>query len=171
VPTTRLPPSRPRIGNAAFEQKQNTLVVPANAIVDLNGKKGVFLPDEGDVAKFKPITIGMSQSDIVEVVDGLPEGARVVTTGAAALREGDKIVLLGQNGGRGGRGSRGGGARGESSGAPAAGGQGQQSTPGGPVGFGNQNGPGSGEKGGQSAPGASGGDSRGRRGGGPSAGM
>ena len=153
------------------EQKQNTLVVPANAIVDLNGKKGVFLPDEGDVAKFKPITIGMSQSDIVEVVDGLPEGARVVTTGAAALREGDKIVLLGQNGGRGGRGSRGGGARGESSGAPAAGGQGQQSTPGGPVGFGNQNGPGSGEKGGQSAPGASGGDSRGRRGGGPSAGM
>jgi len=153
------------------EQKQNTLVVPANAIVDLNGKKGVFLPDEGDVAKFKPITIGMSQSDIVEVVDGLPEGARVVTTGAAALREGDKIVLLGQNGGRGGRGSRGGGGRGPSSGAPAAGAQGQQSTPGGPVGFGGQNGPGSGEKGGQSAPGASGGDSRGRRGGGPSAGM
>ena len=60
------------------EHKQNTLVVPANAIVDLNGKKGVFMPDEGDVAKFKPITIGMSQTDVVEVVDGLPEGARVV---------------------------------------------------------------------------------------------
>jgi membrane fusion protein, multidrug efflux system len=86
------------------EHKENTLVVPANAIVDLNGKKGVFLPDEGDVAKFKPVTIGMSQPDVVEVVDGLPEGTRVVTTGAAALREGDRIVLLGQAG-RGGRGA------------------------------------------------------------------
>jgi HlyD family secretion protein len=102
------------------EHKQNTLVVPANAIVDLNGKKGVFLPDEGDVARFKPVTIGMSQPELVEVVEGLPEGTRVVTTGAAALREGDRIVLLGAeaggNGGaragRAGRGGPGGGARG-----------------------------------------------------------
>jgi HlyD family secretion protein len=160
------------------EHKQNTLVVPANAIVDLNGKKGVFLPDEGDVAKFKPVTIGMSQTDVVEVVDGLPEGARVVTTGAAALREGDKIVLLGQNSGRGGRGGRGarggeGGGRGPAGTAnpPAADGQGGQPAPGGPAGFGpGQGGPSSGERG-QGAPGAAGGESRGRRGAGPSAGQ
>jgi RND family efflux transporter MFP subunit len=79
------------------EQKENTLVVPANAIVDLNGKKGVFLPDEGDVAKFQPVTIGMVDPKQVEIAEGLPEGARVVTTGAAALREGDRIVLLGQD--------------------------------------------------------------------------
>ena len=157
------------------EQKQNTLVVPANAIVDLNGKKGVFLPDEGDVAKFKAVTIGMSQTDIVEVVDGLPEGARVVTTGATALREGDKIVLLGQNGGRGGRGGRGRGGENGGAGAavpPAAGSQGGQPTPGGPAGVApGQSAPSSGERGGQGAPGADGGESRGRRGGGPSAGQ
>jgi RND family efflux transporter MFP subunit len=149
------------------EHKANTLVVPANAIVDLNGKKGVFLPDEGDVAKFKPVTIGMSQPDIVEVVDGLPEGTRVVTTGAAALREGDRIVLLGQGGrsGRGGRGGRGGegGGRG-----PAAGGQGT-------VGAGPGASPGAGQgaigadPNGQGAPGAGGGENRSRRGAGPSA--
>jgi len=143
------------------EHRQNTLVVPANAIVDLNGKKGVFLPDEGDVAKFKAVTIGMSQPDIVEVVDGLPEGTRVVTTGAAALREGDRIVLLGQSG-RGGRGGRGRGSEGGR--GPAAGGQGT-------VGAGP--GPGQGATGadpnGQSAPGAGGGESRSKRGAGPSA--
>jgi membrane fusion protein (multidrug efflux system) len=98
------------------ERKENTLVVPANAIVDLNGQKGVFLPDEGDIAKFTPVTIGMMNPSQVEVATGLAEGQRVVTTGATALREGDRIVLLGQNGGRGqagsGRGRRGGGPAG-----------------------------------------------------------
>lgn len=108
------------------EHKENTLVVPANAIVDLNGQKGVFLPDEGDVAKFKPVTVGMSNPSQVEVSNGLSEGMKVVTTGAAALREGDRIVLFGQsapNGpnGRGGRGQAGSGARGRRGGGPAGG--------------------------------------------------
>jgi membrane fusion protein, multidrug efflux system len=98
------------------EHKPNTLVVPANAIVDLNGKKGVFLPDEGDIAKFQAITVGMSNPKQVEIAEGLAEGTQVVTTGAGALREGDRIVLLGQ-GQRGGPGAnRGGGAQGRESG-------------------------------------------------------
>ncbi len=129
----------------------------------------MFLPDEGDVAKFKAVTIGMSQTDVVEVVDGLPEGARVVTTGATALREGDKIVMLGQNGGRGGRGARG-GRSGESGGRPGPAGTVAPPASGGPAGFGpGPSAPRSGERGGQGAPGADSGESRGRRGGGPSA--
>jgi RND family efflux transporter MFP subunit len=108
------------------EHKENALVVPANAIVDLNGKKGVFLPDEGDVAKFHEITIGMVDPKQVEVSSGLTEGTRVVTTGATALREGDRIVLLGQNGPTGGRqgapvGTRGAGGQGSARrGGPAS---------------------------------------------------
>jgi HlyD family secretion protein len=122
-PATRTAQIEVDINNASFrlkpgmyarvdftvEKKENTLVVPANAIVDLNGQKGVFLPDEGDVAKFKPVTLGMVNPSQVEVANGLSEGMKVVTTGAAALREGDRILLLGQNGGRGGRGQAGGG--------------------------------------------------------------
>jgi RND family efflux transporter MFP subunit len=100
------------------EHKENTLVVPANAIVDLNGKKGVFLAGEGDVAKFQAVTVGMSNPSQVEVADGLAEGTPVVTTGAGALREGDKIVLLGQ-GQRGAPGANGAG------GQPQGGGRGQ----------------------------------------------
>jgi RND family efflux transporter MFP subunit len=87
------------------EHKANTLVVPSNAIVDVEGRKGVFLPGEGDVAVFQAVTIGMVETDRVEIA-GLAEGAKVISTGAAALREGDRIVLLGQ-GSRGGRGEGG----------------------------------------------------------------
>ena len=75
------------------ERHDNALVVPANALVDVQGKRGVFRPAEGDDAKFQPIEVGLTSEQLVEVASGLSEGDRVVTTGAAALREGDKIVL------------------------------------------------------------------------------
>ena len=113
--TFRLKPGMYARVDFVVEHRENILVLPANAVVDLRGQKGVFLPGDGDVARFKAITLGMSQPDRVEVVEGLPEGTRVVTTGATALREGDRIVLLGQAG-RGGRGGRGNGRGGDASG-------------------------------------------------------
>jgi RND family efflux transporter MFP subunit len=125
--TFRLKPGMYAKVSFTVEHKANTLVVPANAIVDLNGKKGVFLPDEGDVAKFQPITVGMSDPKQVEVAEGLAEGTRVVTTGAGALREGDRIVLLGQGqrgapraNGAGGEGSGRGQGRGRRGSGPAS---------------------------------------------------
>jgi RND family efflux transporter MFP subunit len=107
------------------EHKENVLVVPANSVVDASGKKGVYVPGEGDVAKFQTVTLGMSDPDQIEITSGVSEGMRVISTGAAALREGDKIVLLGQGqrggaNGRGGRGGANGGGRG-----PGSGGDGQ----------------------------------------------
>ena len=99
------------------EHKENVLVVPANAVIDSQGKKGVYLPGDGDVAKFQPVTLGMSDPAQVEITSGLTEGARVISTGAAALRDGDKIVLLGQ-------GQRGTGSAGGRSGQRGNGGQG-----------------------------------------------
>jgi hypothetical protein len=93
------------------------LLVPANAVIDNAGKKGVYVPGEGDIAKFQPVTLGMSDPDEIEITAGVTEGMHVISTGAAALREGDRIVLLGQNqnqrGGPGGRGGRGTGRDGQ----------------------------------------------------------
>lgn len=133
------------------ERRDNTLVVPTNAVVDLRGGKGVFLPDEGDVARFQAVKVGMSQADLIEIVDGLTEGTRVVTTGAAALREGDRIVLLGANG-RGGRGGQPDGSGAGAAGAGAPAGTAPSGGPGGQRGVGNDEG-------------------RGRRGGAPSTGQ
>jgi membrane fusion protein (multidrug efflux system) len=110
------------------EHKEKILVVPANAVVDASGKKGVYVPGDGDVAKFQAVTLGMSDPDQIEITSGVTEGMRVISTGAAALREGDKIVLLGQGqrggSGRGGRGGAPGGGR--SPGRDGQGGGGQR---------------------------------------------
>jgi RND family efflux transporter MFP subunit len=118
----RLKPGMYAKVNFTVDKRANTLVVPATAVVDVGGRRGVFLPAPGDVAKFQPITAGVVGAELVEVVAGLSEGDRIVTTGAGALREGDKILLPGASpnagggqgarGGRGGRGSGRGGRRG-----------------------------------------------------------
>jgi len=109
-----------------IEHKEKVLVVPANSVVDSQGKKGVYVPGEGDVAKFQPVTVGMMDPSQIEITDGVTEGMRVISTGAAALRDGDKIVLLGQGGGRGnGNGGSGGGGRGGRGGRQGGGGGGE----------------------------------------------
>ena len=88
------------------DKREKTLVVPANAVVDLGGKRGVFVPAEGNLATFRAIEQGVTTADLVEVAAGLTEGEKIITTGAGALREGDRIVLPGetpQNAGGGAR--------------------------------------------------------------------
>ena len=94
------------------ERRANALVIPANALVDVQGKRGVFRPAEGDIAKFQPIEVGLMDEKQVEIASGLAEGDRIVTTGAAALKDGDKIVLPGQRGGGSGNAGNGGGRSG-----------------------------------------------------------
>src|SRR5439155_11476570 len=93
------------------ESHPHALVVPTNALVDANGTRGVYLA-VNNVAQFHPVKIGIEGNERTEVLDGVAEGDRVVTTGAAGLRNGDPIVLAGGGaggrGGRGGRGNRGG---------------------------------------------------------------
>jgi RND family efflux transporter MFP subunit len=127
--TYRLKPGMYARAKFTVEQHDNALVVPTLAVVDLQGKLGVWVPaDEGDNPVFNPVTIGIEQQDFTEIASGLKDGQRIITTGAAALRPGDRIVLAGQRGGGGGRAA--GGARGGRRGGGAAPGvnanQGQQ---------------------------------------------
>jgi HlyD family secretion protein len=75
--------------------RPNALVVPRNAVVDVEGKRGVFMP-AGETAKFVAIETGIQDDRSVEVLTGVGEGDAVVTTGAAALRDGDRIILAGR---------------------------------------------------------------------------
>jgi RND family efflux transporter MFP subunit len=125
-PSFRLKPGMYATVGFTVDQRQNALVVPTKSVVDSGGKKGVFLHGQGDIAKFNPITIGLIDGDKTEVLSGIDEGTRVVTTGAAALREGDRIVLLGSNANGRGEGGRAGEGRGRGSarrGGPPAGAQ------------------------------------------------
>ena len=120
-PATRTAPLEVEISNPQYrlkpgmyarvgiitESHPNALVVPTNAVVDVNGTRGVYL-SVNNLAAFHPVKIGIEGNERTEILDGVAVGDRVVTTGAAGLRNGDPIILAGgAGGGRGGRGNRG----------------------------------------------------------------
>jgi RND family efflux transporter MFP subunit len=110
--------------------KPDAITVPSNAVVRLDGKTGVFVAQprggssaqgehtgttgaapasNGDdktlTAKFVPIETGITDGQHVEIVSGVSDGARIITTGAGALKDGDRIVAANTAGGRRGSGS------------------------------------------------------------------
>ncbi|MGV3516124.1 efflux RND transporter periplasmic adaptor subunit [Luteitalea sp.] len=82
--------------------KDDALVVPKSAVVDSQGRKGVFLVRNGQ-AVFRGVTLGLEEPNRIEVTDGLTEDEEVVSTGATSLRDGAKVLLA--SGGVGGRGA------------------------------------------------------------------
>jgi len=76
-------------------KRDNALVVPRNAILDIEGRRGVFL-DDGGRAAFQQVEVGLQDDRQAEIVSGLREGQKVVTTGAASIRDGDPIVIAAQ---------------------------------------------------------------------------
>jgi len=123
-PGFRLKPGMYARVRLTVERRPNTLTVPRNALVDSEGRRGIFLLD-GDTARFQSVTTGLQDAELVEVLDGLADGQQVVTTGALALRDGDRVLFASEAGGRPGRpggrgGSEGRGARGTPSDSPPA---------------------------------------------------
>jgi Cu(I)/Ag(I) efflux system membrane fusion protein len=70
-----------------------SLAIDRSALLTRGSLQGVFLLDEGLITHFVPITVGRMQDDFVEVLDGLSEGTRVVTSGAQKLNEGDRVTI------------------------------------------------------------------------------
>jgi membrane fusion protein (multidrug efflux system) len=110
-PTTRTAPIEIEIPNPDYRlrpgmyarvgistgARKDALVVPTNALVDLGGRRGVFVP-RNETAVFRIVQVGLEQPQLTEVLGGLVENDQVITTGSAALRDGDRIVLPDQNG-------------------------------------------------------------------------
>jgi multidrug efflux pump subunit AcrA (membrane-fusion protein) len=111
-PATRTFPIEIEIPNSGFrlkpgmygrvgittQEKPDALIIPANALVDVGGERGVFLAKDGNTAAFRPVEVGIEEDARVEILEGLSEGDQVVTTGAAALRDGDRFLLGGDRG-------------------------------------------------------------------------
>ncbi|MPY87626.1 MAG: efflux RND transporter periplasmic adaptor subunit [Luteitalea sp.] len=75
--------------------EDNALVVPRNAVVDQEGRRGVFLVNQR-TAHFTEVRTGIEEPQRIEVLSGLTEGQQVITTGAAGLRHGDPVQVAGQ---------------------------------------------------------------------------
>jgi membrane fusion protein, multidrug efflux system len=135
----RLKPGMYSRVSLTVDSRANALTVPRNALVELDGKPGVFIASSGGpgggtgtaargqgqpgatpttgqqgqgqgapalTAKFLPVQTGIRDGEHIEITSGLQDGARVITTGAGALKDGDRIVAATPEGrGRGGEGS------------------------------------------------------------------
>lgn len=112
-PSTRTAPVEIEIPNPGFrlkpgmyarvtvttDQRKDALVVPTNALVDIGGRRGLFVAAENDTVLFRAITVGIEENALTEILEGVREGERVVTTGGAALRDGDRVIVAGASGG------------------------------------------------------------------------
>ncbi len=108
-PGNRLKPGMYARVEFTVEERPNALVVPRNALVDIEGKRGVFVAAE-KTARFRLVTTGLQNANVVEILSGVNDGDHVVTTGAGSLRDGDAILLPGAvPGGPGGAGRPGSG--------------------------------------------------------------
>jgi len=79
-------------GDLVFEVQshENALVVPQKAILE---NTYVFIVEGGKAVK-KNVAIGLQNTTMVEVLDGLAEGARVVVEGNFGLEEGAAVQVL-----------------------------------------------------------------------------
>jgi multidrug efflux pump subunit AcrA (membrane-fusion protein) len=128
--TYRLKPGMYSRVQLTVDARSNALTIPRNALIELDGKSGVFIANGGGgaahsegqaappagqapaapaapamTAKFLPVQVGIRDGEHIEVTSGLQDGARVITTGAGALKDGDRIVAATPEG-RGGTGAR-----------------------------------------------------------------
>jgi RND family efflux transporter MFP subunit len=106
-PGYRLKPGMYARVRLTVDRRPDALTVPRNAVVDVDGRRGVFVVND-QTAKFVETQTGLSDGDRVEILGGITEGTQVITTGALALRDGDRVALPAE--GRGGRGGRSGNA-------------------------------------------------------------
>jgi RND family efflux transporter MFP subunit len=68
------------------------IVVPQEAVVFRDGAPSAFVVD-ADQVHLRRLTTGARQAGLVEVLDGLAEGDRVVTAGAGFLADGDHVQV------------------------------------------------------------------------------
>jgi RND family efflux transporter MFP subunit len=69
---------------------ENSLVIPQIAVLE---NKYVFVAQDNDSVMRKEVTLGLQNTDMVEVVSGIDEGDLVVVDGNYGLEEGSKIEI------------------------------------------------------------------------------
>jgi len=75
-------------------QRDNTLLIPQEAIMEKEGQKEVFVVRDKKV-HLQKISTGLERDDLVEVVSGLEEGDTVVVAGPSDLKDGDQVEIQG----------------------------------------------------------------------------
>ncbi len=75
-----------------LEEKRDVLALPRSALF-LEATPSVFVI-EGEVAKRRPVKIGLVGDELIEILSGLKEGEKVITTGKERVKENQKVRVV-----------------------------------------------------------------------------
>ncbi|HCS47703.1 MAG TPA: efflux RND transporter periplasmic adaptor subunit [Candidatus Aminicenantes bacterium] len=77
-----------------FGRREEATVVPVKALVNRDGRQGIFLADiENKKARFQPVTVGIVEGERAEVLEPRLLSGYVVTLGHHLLEDGTTIIL------------------------------------------------------------------------------
>ncbi len=76
-----------------LEQKENTISVPLNTVIESGGEKYVFVVDENNIAHKTIVETGIKNDESIEITSGLNMGDLVVTTGQDFLNDGSTVSI------------------------------------------------------------------------------
>ncbi len=79
-------------GEIVVEQRPNVLLVPKSAII--GGEQPTIRVVFGDTIQVRPVTLGLTAGDRVEVTTGVTQGERVVVLGPEDLPAGAKVRVV-----------------------------------------------------------------------------
>ncbi len=74
--------------------EQAALTVPQASVVFRDNKAGVFVIDQANHARFRPVKTGARSGQRVELLSGIEAGQRVAVQGAGFLAEGDLVRVV-----------------------------------------------------------------------------
>ena len=79
--------------NIVYDEHENTLLVPKDAVLSQDSETMVFVVKKNKVVK-REVEIGYENSTHVEIVSGVNIGDIIVTTGLSSLKDGSKISIV-----------------------------------------------------------------------------
>lgn len=76
-----------------YDRRADALLVPKEAVLTEDAQHSVFVVSDGR-ARRRPVSVGYSDADHYEVLDGLSAGEELVVTGQTSLRDDSKVEVV-----------------------------------------------------------------------------
>lgn len=73
---------------------EDTIVVPAEAVLTRGGTQYVFVVEDNSTAKYVEVTTGLTGGGMTEILTGLEAGQTLVTVGQAYLNDGEAVRIV-----------------------------------------------------------------------------
>jgi len=76
-----------------LEEREDAILIPENSLLNINKKHFVYIVDN-DVAKLKPVQIGIRNNAFIEIMSGLNSFDKVIYMGHEKLKDGSTIKVI-----------------------------------------------------------------------------